>query len=167
LKLDQAAYSFALEEMNVFKNLPHIQAVEPRPKSSGLALHIGIWCKHCLKLYKGDASMVVHYTMKHKWFVKPKNFTMVHYQQLNNGIHTTKFEVMPQRKQTVSPDEALTASLHATMDEGFKEEMNMSNVNVHGASLWLLTTKWHLHVVDYDPLELKALVKPLAQGEIL
>lgn len=167
LKINSLAFADAVEAMGVPESLPPTPTGPDLQEFAGLELHDGLRCGSCPAITNGMPAMGVHYSKYHKGIVKPKDFTSVKFQRLNNGVmHNTKFEVRPRNLKAPSPDEALIATMRAETDEAFAKGLDPARLNARSVSPWLLTTKWHLHIAGHAPEALMSAVKPLQEAEV-
>ncbi|KAG6875743.1 hypothetical protein C0993_007625, partial [Termitomyces sp. T159_Od127] len=135
-----------------------------RPEVQGLALHTGLQCDLCPKIYVSPASMLKHCHTEHEGSALPSSWPVVFAQQLDHSLHRSYFPVSPAAVPQRSPVERIVDDLRAAM-ESLDGKPTGNRLDARLVSPWLKSNRWPELIKDKSIGELRAAVSPLKANE--
>lgn len=156
-KVDKAAIETSRTALTIMDGLPALDG-GPYLEFAGLAVHDGLVCGACPKIYGTVASLKKHYSKKHAQTSVPSEFAPTQCQRLCNGLNRNYFAIIPANVVPTEPTEDIIKDLRELVEVMWAEDDAALEYDPRQVNPWLRTTKWHEHVKGYKTEDLRALV---------
>ncbi|KAF8062577.1 hypothetical protein FPV67DRAFT_1421983, partial [Lyophyllum atratum] len=164
VRLDHTKLREAVTEMMINAKLPEMPS-QPILELQGLALHDGMACAICDKVYGKKSTISKHHRLHHPDDPFPKEWKSVKAQQLNKSQYKSYFRVNPRTRPATSPDEEIIAALRQKQIE-LDGTASVNRLDLRLVSPWLKSTHWLDLVEGKSVPALLALVAPATEEEL-
>lgn len=158
IKLDEAAFSAAVDSCDIHPNLPSLSPAFPIPPLPGLSVQQGFWCDHCPGVSETVAGIKKHGQRMHSG-TSPRTFTPGSIQKFNDSSHKTSWRVQPSPPSYTPPplsQDDFTLRAHSILTTNDADPDTIDNI--HNINSWLRATQWHELLREYDSNYVRSLV---------
>jgi hypothetical protein len=165
IRVQQEKLQEAMVKMHIAKDhpLPPCTTLDMQAPVSfqGLKVLEGFACTLCTQLANAESSLKDHYTRAHPTQKCPSTLIpciMQRFSMAQIGPPRTLFRVVPSHSIQTPPIQSVSVTAQQEMAKVLQIPRQRMEVDPRSISPWLLTTKWHEHVLGYNVKELCDLV---------